>query len=73
MRETSFRKQRWHCGKRSTNTIREIGNRTRTEKGSQKIRHFNGRFGALMIFDEALSESEISDLHKDGNKYYIDR
>ncbi|MEM1297098.1 MAG: LamG-like jellyroll fold domain-containing protein [Verrucomicrobiota bacterium] len=50
--------------------LAEIANRTRTDSGSQKVRRFNGRFGELMIFKEALSASEISKLHENGNKYH---
>ena len=46
----------------------EIANRTHPDKGS-KIRHFNGRIGELLIFNDALSASEIAELHQNGNKY----
>ncbi|MEM1294660.1 MAG: LamG-like jellyroll fold domain-containing protein [Verrucomicrobiota bacterium] len=47
----------------------EIANWTGSGKGSRQIRSFNGRFGELMIFDEALSAKEISELHRTGDKY----
>jgi hypothetical protein len=47
----------------------EIANRIGPDEDSRKIRHFNGRIGELMIFNEALSASEIAELHQNGNKY----
>jgi len=47
----------------------EIANRTRSDKGSQKTRHFNGRIGELLIFNKSLSAAEIAELHQNGDKY----
>jgi len=47
----------------------EIGNRISITKSTKKIRHFNGRFGELMIFNEALAADEIAEIHQNGDKY----
>jgi len=47
----------------------EIANRIHPSKGSKRTRNFNGRIGELLIFNEALSASEIAELHHNGNKY----
>jgi hypothetical protein len=47
----------------------EIANWTGSGKGSRQIRYFNGRFGELLIFKEALSAEDIAELHQNGNKY----
>lgn len=47
----------------------EIANWTGSGNGSRQIRYFNGRFGELLIFREALSAKEIEELHQNGNKY----
>ena len=44
----------------------EIGNWTPPPKDSRQIRQFNGRIDEMLIFDEALSDAEISQLHESG-------
>ena len=45
----------------------EIGNWTPPPHDSRQIRNFNGRMDELMIFDQALTATELARLYENGN------
>ena len=45
----------------------EIGNWSPPPHNLRQIRHFNGRMDELLIFDQALTASEIAELYQNGN------